>query len=111
MLIINQDKTGLINLKNIVGLNVVKKACRASQSAYNFFEYDYCIQAYMFDNHCEELLLGRFSYKENAIKVLNMIQQQYQYIEECKYLGIGCSQPEFVFAIPTDEEMRGEKNV
>ena len=105
MLIRNQDKTGLINLKNIVGINIVKKACRDSQSAYKCFEHDYCIQAYTLDNHCEELLLGRFLYKENAIKVLNMIKEQFQYIEECKYVGIGCEQPEFVFVIPKEADL------
>lgn len=49
--------------------------------------------------------LGEYTTKAKAIKVLDIIQSQYQYIQECRYIGVGCSQPEFVFQMPQDDEV------
>lgn len=49
--------------------------------------------------------IGEYSTEEKVIKVLDMIQNSYQYCEECKYIGAGASQPEFVFQMPQDSEV------
>ena len=49
--------------------------------------------------------IGEYSSREKAEKALDMIQDAYQYTEECKYFGIGCTQPEFVFDMPKDGEI------
>lgn len=49
--------------------------------------------------------IGEYSTEEKAIKVLDMIQNSYQYCEECKYTGVGASQPEFAFQMPQDSEV------
>ena len=50
-------------------------------------------------------LLGTYSTEEKAIKVLDMICAEYQYAEECKHTGVGSAPPEFVFQMPSDEEV------
>lgn len=49
--------------------------------------------------------LGTYSTEEKAIKVLDMICAEYQYAEECKHTGVGSAPPEFVFQMPSDEEV------
>lgn len=49
--------------------------------------------------------LAEYTTKEKALKVLDMICNEYQYCEECKYIGVGASQPEFVFQMPQDSEV------
>lgn len=49
--------------------------------------------------------LGLYSTEEKAIKVLDMICAEYQYAEECKHTGVGSAPPEFVFQMPSDEEV------
>ena len=58
-----------------------------------------------YDIVTDKRFLGTYSTKEKAIKVLDMICEQYQYCQECKYTGIGVSQPEFVFQMPRDSEV------
>ena len=48
---------------------------------------------------------AEYTTKEKALKALDMIQNSYQYAEECKYTGVGASQPEFVFQMPQDSEV------
>ena len=55
------------------------------------------------ENDYAYMTIGRYSTKEQAIEVLDMIQNQYQYMMECKYVGVGCSQPEFIFVMPEDK--------
>ena len=50
-------------------------------------------------------VLGKYSTEEKAIKVLDMICAEYQYAEECKHTGVGSAPPEFVFQMPSDEEV------
>lgn len=49
--------------------------------------------------------IANYSTEEKAIKALDMIQNSYQYCEECKYTGVGASQPEFAFQMPQDSEV------
>ena len=51
------------------------------------------------------ITLGAYSTEEKAIKVLDMICAEYQYAEECKHTGVGSAPPEFVFQMPSDEEV------
>mgnify|MGYP003413123900 CR=1 FL=1 len=53
----------------------------------------------------KNLEIGRYSTEEKAIKVLDMICAEYQYAEECKHTGVGSTPPEFVFQMPSDEEV------
>ena len=50
-------------------------------------------------------LLGQYSTEKKTIKVLDMICAEYQYAEECKHTGVGSAPPEFVFQMPSDEEV------
>ena len=48
--------------------------------------------------------IGDYSTKEKAVKVLDKICEQYQYCQECKYIGVGAQIPEFVFQMPQDND-------
>lgn len=49
--------------------------------------------------------IAEYRTKEKAIKVLDMICEHYQYLQECKYAGVGINKPEFIFQMPKDEEV------
>lgn len=56
-------------------------------------------------NNDTRVELGEYSSKQKAIKVLDMICEQYQYTQECICGGIGVNKPEFVFQMPQDREV------
>ena len=58
-----------------------------------------------YDIVTDKRLLGTYSTKGSAVKVMDMICDSYQYLQECKYTGIGVNQPEFVFQMPQDSEV------
>ena len=87
MIIRSQSKLGMVNICNIDTISIGNEL---EILAWNGREKSY---------------LGKYSTKEKGIKVLDMICEQYQYNEECKYTGIGVSQPEFVFQMPQDSEV------
>lgn len=92
MLIRNQNKENLFNIDAIDGIGIIDSYSKYIPfAAVNGREY----------------ILGEYSTKEKVIKVLDMIQEQYQYIQEFKYIGVGCSQPEFIFKMPQDDEVEG----
>ena len=88
MLIRNQDKKQLINMANVTNIFACNNQIIAE-----------------FLNDSGYATLGKYSTEEKAIKVLDMIQNSYQYVEECRTTGVGCSQPEFVFQMPADSEV------
>ena len=90
MLIRSQNKQNIYNFDLVSGIG--------------FSEYNTPCHMYVLVKE-REYLLGKYSTKEKSIKVLYMIQNQYQYIQECKYIGVGCCQPEFVFQMPQDDEV------
>lgn len=49
--------------------------------------------------------IAAYSTTEKAIKVLDMICEQYQYCQECKCGGMGVNKAEFVFQMPQDCEV------
>ena len=49
--------------------------------------------------------IAEYSTKEKAIKVLDMICEHYQYLQECKYTGVGINKPEFIFQMPKEQEV------
>lgn len=51
------------------------------------------------------LLHGLYATKAKAKKAMEMLRTAYQYAEECKYIGVGASQPGFCFQFPADEEL------
>ena len=59
-------------------------------------EHDFCIITNKF-------LLGSYSTKEKAIRVLDDIEDNYQYNMEAGSNGIRC--PQYVFQMPKDEEV------
>lgn len=86
MLIRSQDKEKIVNLDNVEVLYIDQL-----RDGGNFKIFTCC-------------LLGEYKSKEKCIAVLDEIQNAHQYIEECKYTGIGASQPEFVFCMPEEKE-------
>ena len=48
------------------------------------------------------MTLGKYSTEEQALEVLNEIQNVYQYAMKCKYVGAGSYPPEFVYTMPQD---------
>lgn len=98
MLIRSQDKLSLTNLRQVTDLNIVPSH---DHSRYTLR----AIYPHVINDDYAYMTLGRFSSRENAIKVLDMIQAQYQSAEESKIIGILGHKQEFTFTIPTDKEM------
>lgn len=86
MLIRSQNKKRIININTINTIQIEEDNSIFAKGVVYYF-------------------LGEYSTKEKAIKVLDMIQNSYQYCEECKYIGVGASQPEFVFQMPQEDEV------
>lgn len=93
MLIRSQDKTALVKLENIVvnlklpdSLNVICWSLQDAQRSGGYF------------------VLGKYSTKAKAMKVLNMIQEAY-----CKFMSVknddAWSGKESVFYMPEDSEV------
>lgn len=89
MIIRSQDK------KAIVNLNMVD----------NIEERDNQIRCFSGGGMETLGILGQYSTEEKAVRVLDMICTEYQYAEECKHTGVGSAPPEFVFQMPSDEEV------
>lgn len=51
------------------------------------------------------VVAAEYSTIEKTKKALEMLNNAYQYAEECKYTGVGATQPEFVFVFPSDDEV------
>lgn len=86
MLIRSQNKSVILNMDMVKTIYVSK------------FKEEFCIYV------DEEVRLGRYRKEETARKVLDSIRQEYQYNEECKYIGAGAVRPEFVFCMPEDKQ-------
>lgn len=93
MLIRSQDKTALVKFENIVinlklpdSLNIICWSLQDAQRSGGYF------------------ILGRYSTKEKAMKVLDMIQEAY-----CKFMSVknddAWSGKESVFYMPEDSEV------
>lgn len=93
MLIRSQDKTALVKFENIVvnlklpdSLNVICWSLQDAQRSGGYF------------------ILGKYSTKEKAMKVLDMIQKAY-----CKFMSVknddAWSGKESVFYMPADSEV------
>ena len=87
MLIRSQKKTLMVNMDNVASI------CANNGNV---------VVDYVNSEHDS---IANYSTEEKAIKVLDMIQNSYQYCEECKYTGVGASQPEFVFQMPQESEV------
>lgn len=96
MMIRSQDGMSLTNIALVTDLTIVLD--------YNCLNYNvnaYYPHSIRDDYAC--MSLGKYSTKERAESILQEIQNQYQYLMECKYIGIGSSQPEFVYQMPKEE--------
>ncbi len=94
MIIRATDKSGFVNLKNIDSvclLDTIQN--RRDCIAISFYHGD------------SKTTLGIYSTEEKAIKVLDMICEQYQYCQECKCGLVGINKPDFVFQMPQDSEV------
>lgn len=96
MIIVANDKSGFMNLEKVDTVCI-------EDVIYNRKDC-FAIRYYCGDAKTKGTL-GIYSTKEKAVKVLDMICDQYQYLQECKYTGIGVNQPEFVFQMPKDSEV------
>lgn len=83
MIIRSQDKKKIFNLEQIRKIDCITNSVMADDIS----------------------VMGTYSTEEKAIKVLDMICAEYQYAEECKHTGVGSAPPEFVFQMPSDEEV------
>lgn len=86
MLIRSQDKLQLVTLEN--GTVAVDYRSKSQILFYEIGSVE------------PSSTIGKYSSEEKAIKVLDNIQNEYQYIEECKTVGVGRISPEFVFQMP-----------
>jgi hypothetical protein len=89
MLIRSQDREILINLNTLAGIEITKGPVKTTITSYTTG----CIY-----------LLGEYSTKEKAMKVLDMIQEAY-----CKFMSVknddAWSGKESVFYMPEDSEV------
>lgn len=92
MIIRSQNKKGIVNLSNIDTICIEPNPCGCDVICFNGAEES-------------RSKIGEYSTEEKAIKVLDMICAEYQYAEECKHTGVGSAPPEFVFQMPSDEEV------
>ena len=90
MIIRSQDGQSLVNLDNTDAIEIKYTG-----------ESEYNIMAWNVDTKCR---LAIYKTKKRANNVLDMICDNYQYLQECKYFGkvIGINAPEFVFQMPQD---------
>ncbi|EOS47162.1 hypothetical protein C810_01478 [Lachnospiraceae bacterium A2] len=65
----------------------------------------FCVNAHSNSLDAKRVIMGEYSSEEKAKKALEMLNNAYQYAEECKYTGVGATQPEFVFVFPADDEV------
>lgn len=99
MLIRSQNKEYLCNLNSIYGIayeetHGYKKGKTVSTN------HEICVDTGVVDS------IGVYSTKEKALKVLDMIQEEYQYNERCKARGEEAGTiPLYVFQMPKDEEV------
>lgn len=95
MIIRSQDKTMITNFRKVTDLFI-------NSNRYNTeFEITACLPYSIIDD-CATSILGTYSTEEKAIKVLDMITQQYASYS-CRY-GSDCSHYA-VFQMPSDEEV------
>lgn len=95
MLIRSQDKRTLTNFMQLTDLTISKNQNHST----------YCVMAFYphtIGDDYASMALGRYTTEEQALEVLNEIQNVYQYAMECKYVGAGAYQPEFVYIMPQD---------
>lgn len=65
----------------------------------------FCVNAHSNSLDAKRVIMGEYSSEEKAKKALEMLNNAYQYVEECKYTGAGEKQPEFAFQFPQDSEV------
>jgi len=91
MLIRSQDKRKIVNIDNVDSV----AAEYGEIKAYN-------------GNTETRIIIGDYSKREKAIKVLDMICEHYQYLQKCKYGLIGIQEINFVFQMPQESEVQDE---
>lgn len=98
MLIRSQDKKKLTNFEQVTDLGVVKLPDGFGINAYYAFS--------VIDEY-SSMCIGEYSTEEKAIRVLDMIQEEYQ--EPIYQNDIGCNEIAIykskVFQMPKDEEV------
>lgn len=95
MLIRSQDKRTLTNFMQLTDLNINKNQ--------NYSMY--CVMAYYphtIGDDYASMTLGKYSTEEQALEVLNEIQNIYQYAMNYKYGGAGAHHAKFVYEMPQD---------
>ena len=88
MLIRSQDKRMIVILESVENLQV--------NTAGNI------VARYPSESKMD--IMGTYSSIDRAIEVLDDLQGAYQYIEECKAVGVENPEPRFVFQMPHDTE-------
>ena len=94
MRIISQD--GTIDIP--YGLSALSIGCNATQTAFNV-----CCRSKLLDD--KPCIIALYASEKNALIALRKMWSHYQYLKECEIVGVGSSQPEFVFRFPKDKEI------
>ena len=93
MLIRSQDKKSLINMDAVSQI---------------YLDSDNAITIDFNNSDGEGFeIIGEYSSEAKAIKVLDKIQDDYNYCEFIKIAGQGVRQLDFTFQMPSDEEIKG----
>lgn len=99
MLIRSQNKEYLCNIKAVYGVSY-HEAHDYKRGKVEKTNHEICVDTGVVDS------IGVYSTKEKALKVLDMIQEDYQYNERCKARGEEAGMiPSYVFQMPKDEEV------
>lgn len=89
MLIMAQDRKSIVNIDESFGLSITTSGSVIAHSA----------------SDTQQIRVGGYSSEEKAMKVLDMISTEYQYMREYEVSGNGAVQPSFVFQMPQESEV------
>lgn len=92
MLIRSQDRTRLIDMKDMT-ISITKETMQTDSNTYHYYNIKSIVTL---------SVLGRYSTKDKAMKVLDMIQKVYLDANYCNYSGYVKNT---VFEMPADEEV------
>ena len=90
MLIRTQNKMCVCNLKNMEGISIGNTGDKKK-----FF-----LKMRFSSERSDNCALGEYQTEERAIEVLDEICENYQYIKVGETVGVGMSEPQYVFQMP-----------
>lgn len=101
MIIRSQDKKSITNFAQLTDISI--HPINTNNSCY------YSVVAcypFAIENDYSNMSLGRYSTEEKAIRVLDIIAEEYVYCERCRARGEEAGNiPSYVFRMPQDSEV------